>query len=402
MGQEGGSVDPKNLGRRDAQQLAREGEIGKAIDALRELASSGECAPYDLVYLGDLHVRSGQCEDAISRYEEAITAYARLGFHRNAIALCRKILRLDPARLDAHSRMGELYAAEGLVGDSLSSSFVFLERTPEKDRGSEAFRDVLRRVEELAPRRPEYAIRLSEILVEADCTASAAGVLARAAEHAQAAGAAELAADLRSRSIALGPGQAAPRRDEQASVAFAPAGQGGVPGAAGAAAAPAGGESSAADGTAMPDPIHFGELELVSSEEPAETGKVEIDQRTDAADDLADAIPLEDESGDDVAAEGVDELAPADEQGLRLQALRASALSRQGKHHEAIREMRAVLEAPGAQGNEAASLMYLLAVELETVGELDEAQRVLRDAVAMRPGFVEAEDRLAALAKGAA
>lgn len=403
-------MDSKSLTRRDAQQLVRDGQINKAIQQYEEAISGGAGAPYDFVYLGDLCIRGERQLEAVSHYEEAIAGYTRLGLHRNSIALWRKILRLDGTRLDAYARMGDAYAAEQLVGDALHAYFVYLERAWEKEHETEPFGAVVKRVEELAPQRAEYAIRLSEFLVQSDQPEVAASVLSRAAEIAQAAGTADLAADLRERAQRLEPQSA---------------------GAPAAEAWPAGGESdldpaaevmgwdqetgdapaasaddeeievlSGRSGAAL----HYGEIDLSAAAAPAPAGKDAVESEALPVDHHAIEACLEEDRLEDalmMCDEAACSTAVSSLESAEISQLRGRVLARMGRRSEAVQAMRLALQEAGADPKTGA-WAYELANELEAMGELDEARALLREAVERDPDFNEAAIRLALLERGVA
>ncbi len=194
--------------RRSAQKLAKSGQIAKAIDAYQPLLNSGESDPYDHLYVGDLHERIGRRDEAVSHYEAAIRAYSKLGFHRNGIALCRKIIRLKPEQISVYRFLGELYAADELYGDALSAYLSYLEKASQEERVGDNYRETLAAAVSIAPRNAEMALRLATILEEVDRLDEAAELLVRASDHARAEGAGQLAADLRARADAIDPGAA--------------------------------------------------------------------------------------------------------------------------------------------------------------------------------------------------
>ncbi|HEX9167281.1 MAG TPA: tetratricopeptide repeat protein [Gemmatimonadales bacterium] len=97
-------------------------EWRKAIEiyhrALADLAQAGEPADPSLHNrIGDLEVKAGDLNGALQAYEHAVDAYADQGFFNNAIALCGKILRVDPARTVAYLRLAELHARKNVAGE---------------------------------------------------------------------------------------------------------------------------------------------------------------------------------------------------------------------------------------------------------------------------------------------
>lgn len=191
--------------RRSAQKFVKEGAIDKAVEAYEEVVSSGETDPYDFVYAGDMYLKLGLVEEAVGHFTRGVAAYSRLGFNRNAIALCRRILRLDAARADIHRELGDLYASEELTDEALESYFTYLKSVPAEDRDDENFRQTLARAEEIAPRRASCAMRLADFLESLGHTEASADVLSRAAELARASGAEDVAAQLMERAIGLNP-----------------------------------------------------------------------------------------------------------------------------------------------------------------------------------------------------
>ena len=70
--------------------------------------------------IGDLYVRKGDRGSAIETYENVAGHYAQQGFFLKAIAVYKQILKLDPSRLDAQVRLGEMYEQLQLISDAMS------------------------------------------------------------------------------------------------------------------------------------------------------------------------------------------------------------------------------------------------------------------------------------------
>ena len=68
--------------------------------------------------VGDLHLRVGQIDDAISLFEKSADEYALSGFLNNAIALCNKILRQRPGHVPTLRRLARFSAEKGMVVDA--------------------------------------------------------------------------------------------------------------------------------------------------------------------------------------------------------------------------------------------------------------------------------------------
>jgi tetratricopeptide (TPR) repeat protein len=191
--------------RRKAQTLARNGDLPGAIEEMERVILAGETDPYDFVFRGDLLVRMQRSDEAVVAYEEAVTSYERIGLYRNAIAVCKKVLRTDPSRRRTHGRLGDLYAKEGLTGDAIAHFLSYLDGAGDEATGEE-FLDALERVAQMSGQRPEVTLRLAELLVRAGREEQAAQMLRDVADQAEAGGGIEIAHDLRNRAAALMPG----------------------------------------------------------------------------------------------------------------------------------------------------------------------------------------------------
>ncbi len=68
--------------------------------------------------IGDLYLRVGQTDDAVSYYEQAADKYSEAGFFNNAIALCNKALRHRPERPQVYLKLSRLSAEQGFTTDA--------------------------------------------------------------------------------------------------------------------------------------------------------------------------------------------------------------------------------------------------------------------------------------------
>jgi tetratricopeptide (TPR) repeat protein len=145
-----------------ARRLANDGKIVDAIRALEEVTSQGHVDPYDLVMMGDLCIRGGRSEDATGYYERAVEAYSEASLHRNGIALCRKVLRVQPGQSTFLRLLAELCEREGLVLDAVSGYLEYAEGLdPDDDEVDRVWLDSLAR---LRPRNTEILTRQAEML----------------------------------------------------------------------------------------------------------------------------------------------------------------------------------------------------------------------------------------------
>jgi tetratricopeptide (TPR) repeat protein len=103
-----------------ARKYQSRGQYDKAIGQYKKLIDSDKRDVRSLLKIGDLYVRKGDRGSAIETYESVAGHYAQQGFFLKAIAVYKQILKLDPSRLDAQVRLGEMYEQLQLISDAMS------------------------------------------------------------------------------------------------------------------------------------------------------------------------------------------------------------------------------------------------------------------------------------------
>ncbi|HYW09247.1 MAG TPA: hypothetical protein VE913_19970, partial [Longimicrobium sp.] len=103
----------------------------EAIGTYRQILENHEGEEVDIGLwnrIGDLHLRLAETEHAVDAYEAAVNAYVEVGLYNNAIALCRKILRLVPGRANIYRRLGQISAAKGFLADARQNFLEYADR----------------------------------------------------------------------------------------------------------------------------------------------------------------------------------------------------------------------------------------------------------------------------------
>ncbi len=103
-----------------ARKYQSRGQYDKAIAQYKKLIDSDKRDVRSLLKIGDLHVRKGDRASAIETYQKVADHYSQQGFFLKAIAVFKQILKLDPSRLDAQVRLGEMYEQLQLISDAMS------------------------------------------------------------------------------------------------------------------------------------------------------------------------------------------------------------------------------------------------------------------------------------------
>ncbi|MBK8230231.1 MAG: tetratricopeptide repeat protein [Candidatus Eisenbacteria bacterium] len=155
-------MEKSNLAKRKAQKLAREGQVQQAIEEMRQILAEADVDPYDHVYLGDLLMRVGEREASITSYLEAVRSYEQVGLFRNAIAVGKKVLRIDAGRAKIHRTLGELYDREGLKGEAVPHYLEFLDSFKGSDLPPDDFYTTLDRAAAISGLSVEATLRLAD------------------------------------------------------------------------------------------------------------------------------------------------------------------------------------------------------------------------------------------------
>ncbi len=198
-------MDRSGAIKKKAQQLVQKGDVGGAIAEYQKLFESGEKDPYDFIVVADLLAKRGSMQDAVRRYRQAVDEYAKGEFYKNAIAVCKKILRISKEDLAIHRTLGELYAKEGLYGDAQIHYLEFAEGSIRR-QDHDAALDVLDQVLTLSPDNFDLSEKYVEISLRADQPERGGRELLRRAERARLSGRVEESEAIRERVSTLAPG----------------------------------------------------------------------------------------------------------------------------------------------------------------------------------------------------
>ncbi|HZN96679.1 MAG TPA: tetratricopeptide repeat protein, partial [Gemmatimonadales bacterium] len=131
-----------------ARKLEQKEDWRKAIEvylkAIQQAESGSETSPDLSLYnrVGDLYLRINDTAEAVRSYERAVDLYADQGFFNNAIALCGKILRVNPGRTQTYLKLCQLHARKNVVSEAKRNLIEFLERMNALGQLDQAFQAV--------------------------------------------------------------------------------------------------------------------------------------------------------------------------------------------------------------------------------------------------------------------
>ncbi len=154
--------------------------------------------------IGDIHIRLGQADRAVEAYDRAVDAYSEAGLHNNAIALCRKVLRIAPARASVYLKLGQISAAHGFLADARQNFLEYAARMQRAGQLDASFA-ALNEFADLSPDDTEVRVLLAEQLLAHGHQEQAVAQLLALRDHQRARGDEAAAEATQQRVLAIDP-----------------------------------------------------------------------------------------------------------------------------------------------------------------------------------------------------
>ena len=125
--------------KRKATELLQKGRFDEAIEEYQALlGQSKKPNPAILNLVGDIYIKQDVYEKGFDAFLKAARAYSDEGLFHNAIAVGKKILRLDRDQSDVYGMLGVLYAKQGLGMDAVKFLNEFARRKEEAGEYTDA------------------------------------------------------------------------------------------------------------------------------------------------------------------------------------------------------------------------------------------------------------------------
>ncbi len=140
-------------------------------DRGRRSASTGRSSPRTpndantLNRVGDLYARIQRIDEAVDFFNQIAAQYTKEGFFVKAIAIYKKIIKLNPTHLEVYERLAELYHKQGLINEARTQYQVladYYQQARELDVLAIAIIGT-RRWREVEPDNPTYHVKLAEL-----------------------------------------------------------------------------------------------------------------------------------------------------------------------------------------------------------------------------------------------
>ncbi len=147
--------------KRRAQRCIQNGDLDGALNEYEKLVGSDDSDPYNYVLLADLLYKKGEHGPASQRYLSAVSAYEKAALYKNAIAVCKKMLRLSLSAAQVAKQLASLHALDGLSSEAALYYVQYAEFMVRANEPLEAA-DALRRAYDSAPENVKVLEQLAE------------------------------------------------------------------------------------------------------------------------------------------------------------------------------------------------------------------------------------------------
>ena len=182
-------------------------ELGKIPAAIKEYCKIVASEPQDfttLNMLGDLYARVGDQAAAISCFRHIAEHYREQDFVLKAIAMYKKIDRLQPHDTEIATNLADLYASQDLVVEA-RAHYLFVAEAHGKAGATQQGLAVLRKIADLDPPNTEIRTKLAEGYLREGLTAEAAVCFTEAGQHLLARAACDEALEVFAKAIHINP-----------------------------------------------------------------------------------------------------------------------------------------------------------------------------------------------------
>ncbi len=185
-----------------AEKFVARGKIEPAIREYRKLLADNPNDINTLNRIGDLYARIQRVDEAIDFFTQIAESYTEEGFFVKAIAIYKKIIKLNPTLLEVYEALAELYAKQGLLNEARTQFQVLADYYQKHDNATSASA-IYGRLVDLEPENPSHHVKLAEIFQQQKLYEKALGEYRTIAELMLAAGHVPEAAQVYERALAI-------------------------------------------------------------------------------------------------------------------------------------------------------------------------------------------------------
>jgi pilus assembly protein FimV len=155
-----------------AEKYVQRGKIEPAIREYKKLLEENPNDINTLNRVGDLYARIQRIDEAIDFFTQIAEQYSGEGFFVKAIAIYKKIIKLDPTRIDVYESLAELYHRQGLVNEARTQYQVLADYYLKHENATSAIA-IYQKTADLEPDNPSHRVKLAELYQQQKLTEKA-------------------------------------------------------------------------------------------------------------------------------------------------------------------------------------------------------------------------------------
>src|SRR5438477_12206503 len=146
----------------NAEKLVAKGKIDAAIKEYERILDDNPTDFNTLNRIGDLWVRINRNDEAVKVFTKIADHYSKDGFFLKAIAIYKKINKLDPSKLEVYAKLADLYAKQGLAMEAKSQYQVLADYYLKHGDPGNALA-IYRKISELDPNSINVHVKLADL-----------------------------------------------------------------------------------------------------------------------------------------------------------------------------------------------------------------------------------------------
>jgi tetratricopeptide (TPR) repeat protein len=146
----------------EAEKLVSQRKIAEAIKQYTRILDRDPSDVSILNTIGDLQYRENNKAEALKNFDKLADAYMKDGFTVKAIAIYKKISKIDPSQVEPLLKLAELYILQGLnreAREQYAAAVDYYRKHNQPDRALETFRKIVA----LDPENRAFRARLAEL-----------------------------------------------------------------------------------------------------------------------------------------------------------------------------------------------------------------------------------------------
>ena len=148
--------------KQEAEKLEKSGRLEQAIALYRQITDDNPLDWNTVNKIGDLYAKLNRNREAAAEYAKVADYYAKDGFLLKAIAIWKKINKLDGTAIEPYVNLAELYAKQGLMMEAKGQYQIIVDEYVRRGRLRDAG-EILRRMADIDPGDLKIRSKLADL-----------------------------------------------------------------------------------------------------------------------------------------------------------------------------------------------------------------------------------------------